>query len=99
MGSMWPHPHPMRSTVYKMQLKQWSLLSVLQVIFETREQGQHVAPPPAASRFIVRDRGSAGPRHMRSTINLVSCAAAAQSCVGVLRRLLLCCGVPGMDVL
>jgi len=41
------------------------------VIFETREQGQHVAPPPAASRFIVRDRGSAGPRHMRSTINLV----------------------------
>eukprot|EP00798_Chlamydomonas_sp_ICE-L_P015088 gene15088-21143_t len=41
------------------------------VLFETRVAGQHVPPPPAASRFIVRDRGSAGPRHMRSSLNQV----------------------------
>jgi len=39
--------------------------------FETRVAGQHVAPPPAASRFAVRDRGSCGPRYMRASLNQV----------------------------
>lgn len=42
-----------------------------EVFFETREGGAHVAPPAASSRFIVRDRGDAGPRYMRSSLNQV----------------------------
>ena len=40
-------------------------------VFDTRAAGQHNLPPAASSRFIVRDRGSAGPRFMRSTLNHV----------------------------
>lgn len=52
-------------------------------------QGQHVAPPPAASRFIVRDRGSAGPRYLRSSINQVR-AWACHGCTACVSSE--CCG-------
>ncbi|MEW5312483.1 MAG: hypothetical protein WDW38_004115 [Sanguina aurantia] len=38
-------------------------------IFDTRLAGQHNKPPPAASRFLVRDWGSCSPRYIRSTLN------------------------------
>lgn len=41
------------------------------VVFETRSGGVHNVPPPSASRFIVRDRGSCSPRYMRATLNNV----------------------------
>ncbi|KAG1679938.1 hypothetical protein FOA52_007002 [Chlamydomonas sp. UWO 241] len=43
--------------------------------FATRVSGSSCNPPPAASRFVVRDRGSAGPRYMRSTLSQVPCSA------------------------
>jgi hypothetical protein len=46
------------------------LLLLLQV-FETRVNGAHVHPPSSLSRFIVRDRGNASPRLLRSTLNAV----------------------------
>lgn len=48
-----------------------SPLTSAAIQFETRMGGQHVAPPPAASRYAVRDCGSAGPRYMRSSLNQV----------------------------
>ncbi|GAX84456.1 hypothetical protein CEUSTIGMA_g11876.t1 [Chlamydomonas eustigma] len=36
--------------------------------FDTRVAGQPAIPPPAASRYFVRDRGNASPRYMRSTL-------------------------------
>lgn len=40
-------------------------------VFETRRGGDHSIPPPCSTPLVVRDRGSAGPHHMRSTLNLV----------------------------
>jgi protein transport protein SEC24 len=40
-------------------------------VFETRVNGAHVHPPSSLSRFIVRDRGNASPRLLRSTLNVV----------------------------
>ena len=40
-------------------------------VFETRVNGAHVHPPSSLSRFIVRDRGNASPRLLRSTLNAV----------------------------
>eukprot|EP00775_Hariotina_reticulata_P004086 gene4086-4333_t len=46
------------------------------LVFETRVPGPvgqaaHTNPPSSTSRFIVRDRGSASPRLLRSTLNMV----------------------------
>lgn len=37
--------------------------------------GAHVHPPSSLSRFIVRDRGNASPRLLRSTLNMVPVSA------------------------
>ncbi|GIL50904.1 hypothetical protein Vafri_6870 [Volvox africanus] len=41
------------------------------LVFDTRIAGGHALPPPASSRFVVRDRGSCSPRYLRSTLNHV----------------------------
>ena len=41
------------------------------LVFDTRVAGAHCIPPPASSRFVVRDRGSCSPRYMRATLNHV----------------------------
>lgn len=41
------------------------------IVFETRFNHSHNHPPPSTSHFIVRDRGSTGPRYMRATLNNV----------------------------
>ncbi|GFR39599.1 hypothetical protein Agub_g59 [Astrephomene gubernaculifera] len=41
------------------------------LVFDTRMAGAHAVPPPASSRFIVRDRGSCSPRYVRATLNHV----------------------------
>lgn len=41
------------------------------LVFETRVNGAHAAPPPSCSRYVVRDTGSCGPRYMRATMNQV----------------------------
>ncbi|KFM23010.1 Protein transport protein Sec24-like CEF [Auxenochlorella protothecoides] len=43
----------------------------LEMVFETRRGGDHSIPPPCSTPLVVRDKGSAGPHHMRSTLNLV----------------------------
>eukprot|EP00879_Flechtneria_rotunda_P003737 GHRR01003975.1.p1 GENE.GHRR01003975.1~~GHRR01003975.1.p1 ORF type:complete len:914 (+),score=321.96 GHRR01003975.1:246-2744(+) len=40
-------------------------------VFETRVNGAHVTPPSSISRFVVRDRGNASPRLLRSSLNTV----------------------------
>ena len=40
-------------------------------LYETRVAGQASNPPSAASRYVVRDRGNAGPRYLRCTMNQV----------------------------
>ncbi|EFN54381.1 hypothetical protein CHLNCDRAFT_58279 [Chlorella variabilis] len=40
-------------------------------VFETRREGTHAIPPAADAPIVVRDRGSAGPRFMRSNLNMV----------------------------
>ncbi len=40
-------------------------------VFDTRSGGAHAVPPATSARFIVRDRGTAGPRYMRATLNQV----------------------------
>lgn len=45
--------------------------ALLVQVFETRVNGAHVHPPSSLSRFIVRDRGNASPRLLRSTLNAV----------------------------
>lgn len=44
-------------------------------MFETRTPGQLCNPPPAASQYVVQDRGNAGPRHLRCTLNQVPFSA------------------------
>ncbi len=39
--------------------------------FETRRDGTHHLPPPADTPLVVRDRGSAGPGYLRSSVNHV----------------------------
>lgn len=41
-------------------------------MFSTRvDNNQHAAPPPASSRYIVKDTGDCSPRCMRATLNSV----------------------------
>lgn len=40
-------------------------------VFETRRENTHAIPPAADAPIVVRDRGSAGPRFMRSTLNML----------------------------
>jgi protein transport protein SEC24 len=40
-------------------------------VFETRRENTHVIPPPADAPMVVRDLGSAPPRYMRSSVNMV----------------------------
>lgn len=40
-------------------------------VFETRLEDTHAIPPAADAPIVVRDRGSAGPRFMRSTLNML----------------------------
>jgi protein transport protein SEC24 len=40
-------------------------------VFETRREGTHAIPPAADAPVVVRDRGSAGPRFIRSSLNMV----------------------------
>lgn len=40
-------------------------------MFETRREGTHAIPPAADAPIVVRDRGSCGPRFMRSSLNMV----------------------------
>ncbi|KAK2078451.1 hypothetical protein QBZ16_003291 [Prototheca wickerhamii] len=42
-----------------------------EIVFETRRAGDHSIPPPASTPLVVRDRGSAAPHFMRSTLNLI----------------------------
>jgi protein transport protein SEC24 len=44
-------------------------------VFETRVNGVHAHPPSSSTRFIVRDRGDASPRLLRSTLNVVPLSA------------------------
>lgn len=46
-----------------------------QLVFDTRVAGGHAIPPPASSRFVVRDRGSCSPRYIRATLNHVPFSA------------------------
>lgn len=41
------------------------------MVFDTRMAGSHALPPPASSRFVVRDRGNCSPRYLRCTLNHV----------------------------
>ena len=38
-------------------------------VFYTRMDDQHAVPPPASSRYIVKDTGDCSPRCMRATLN------------------------------
>ncbi|PSC68317.1 transport Sec24-like protein [Micractinium conductrix] len=40
-------------------------------VFETRRENTHAIPPAADAPIVVRDRGSCGPRFMRSTLNML----------------------------
>ena len=40
-------------------------------VFYTRTDNQHAVPPPASSRYIVKDMGDCSPRCMRATLNAV----------------------------
>ena len=40
-------------------------------VFHTRMEGRHAIPPPASSRYIVKDEGDCSPRCMRVTLNCV----------------------------
>ncbi len=40
-------------------------------VFETRREGTHSIPPAADAPIVIRDRGSCGPRFLRSTLNMV----------------------------
>lgn len=40
-------------------------------VFETRRENTHNPPPPSDVPIVVRDKGSAGPRHMRTSLNYV----------------------------
>lgn len=40
-------------------------------VFETRREDTHAIPPAADAPIVVRDRGSCGPRFIRSTLNIV----------------------------
>lgn len=40
-------------------------------VFETRRENTHAIPPSSDAPIVVRDRGSAGPRFMRSTLNML----------------------------
>jgi hypothetical protein len=42
-----------------------------QQVFETRREGTHAIPPACDAPIVVRDRGSCGPRFIRSTLNMV----------------------------
>jgi hypothetical protein len=58
-------------------------------VFETRREGTHSIPPSADAPIVVRDRGSAGPRFIRSSINMVPAVSWAEHvCAG--ERLPLC---------
>jgi protein transport protein SEC24 len=41
------------------------------MVYDTRVLGAYPPPPSAASRYIVRDKGIAGPRFIRSTLSQV----------------------------
>ncbi|GAB4822012.1 hypothetical protein N2152v2_009058 [Parachlorella kessleri] len=40
-------------------------------VFETRRENTHTVPLPAEMAIVVKDRGSAGPRYLRSLLNMV----------------------------
>ena len=44
---------------------------MLQVFHTRDDNNQHTVPPPASSRFIVKDRGDCSPRCMRATLNAI----------------------------
>lgn len=40
-------------------------------MFETRREATHAIPPAADAPIVIRDRGSCGPRFLRSTLNML----------------------------
>ena len=54
-----------------MQVPRPGVVGAEPLAFETRREGKLNAPPPAASKFCVRDNGNASPRVMRSTLNSI----------------------------
>lgn len=40
-------------------------------MFETRRENTHAIPPAADAPIVIRDRGSCGPRFLRSTLNML----------------------------
>ena len=40
-------------------------------VFDTRRENTHAIPPAADAPIVVRDKGSAGPRFLRSSLNMI----------------------------
>eukprot|EP00887_Chlorella_sp_A99_P006404 scaffold3.g6404.t1 len=53
------------------QIPRPSLARPVTQVFETRRENTHAVPPPADAPIVIKDRGSAGPRYMRSSLNMV----------------------------
>ena len=45
--------------------------TMMQVFYTRVDNNQHAVPPPASSRYIVKDTGDCSPRCMRATLNAV----------------------------
>ncbi|KAL6760997.1 hypothetical protein V8C86DRAFT_991602 [Haematococcus lacustris] len=70
-GPVAPPANASSNRIDPSQIPRPAPLPTATILFDTRVAGQHAMPPPAASRFAVRDCGSAGPRYLRSSLNQV----------------------------
>lgn len=64
-------PAPAASKIDPSQIPRPLPYAIPTQVFETRREATHAIPPAADAPIVIRDRGSCGPRFLRSTLNML----------------------------